>query len=627
MQADPFDADLIVVGSGFGGAVAALRAAEKGWRVLVLEAGRRFADTDFPKSTWDLRNFVWAPRLGCLGIQRFRLLHDVLVLSGAGVGGGSLVYGNTLYAPPPAFYADSQWSGIADWRAELAPHLDQASRMLGVVENPDRTAADDVLAEVAADLGVAHTFRLTPVGVFFGDPAAAHTGAKPSPREPAAAITTAPAAQPTTARAANGRGHRAGAGPVPDPFFGGAGPERTPCTRCGSCMSGCRVGAKNTLPKNYLWLAEQAGATIRPLTTATDLRRLADGSWQVRTIPSAGRRRGRAQVLRAREIVLAAGALGTQTLLQRLAATGEHPGLSARLGELTRTNSEAIHAVTTPRTGGSRAGGSRTGGSRTGGSRAGGSIRREAPDHSRGIAISSSVNVDEHTHVEPCRYGRGSNLMGLLGTVLVTGDSRTRRVGQFAVAAGRHPVGFARGLSVRRWSERGFVLLTMQDLDNSITLAAGRTGRLTSRAGTGPPIPRSIPLAAAVTRRAAAKVGGTPRGSWADIAGIPMTAHILGGAVIGADREHGVLDAWQRVFGAPGLHVLDGAAVSANLGVNPSLTITAQAERAMSFWPQLLGQDPRPPLGSRYRVVPAVVPGRPAVPLGAPGRLTAAVAR
>lgn len=567
------DADVLVVGSGFGGSVAALRAVEKGHRVLVLEAGRRFADADLPRTTWDLRRFLWAPRLGCTGIQRIRLLRDVLVLSGAGVGGGSLVYANTLYPPPPSFYADPQWRGITDWQAELGPHLDQASRMLGVADNPDTTVADEVFAEVARDMGVGQTFRLTPVGVFFGD-------------------------------GAQRRGTT-----VPDPFFGGAGPDRQVCTRCGSCMSGCRVGAKNTLVKNYLWLAEHAGVGIRALTTVTDLHQDPDGTWLVRTVPTgAGRRSRRATVLRAREVVLAAGALGTQALLQRLAAAGTHPGLSSRIGELTRTNSEAIHAAVRDE--------------RTPAPGAGGTDRRRSADHSRGIAISSSIHPDEHTHVEPCRYGRGSNLMALLGTVLVGGDDRAQRLARFAAAVARHPVRFASGLSVRRWSERGFVLLTMQSHDNSITVSPGRGGRLTSRPGPGVPSPRSIPQAHEVTRRVAEKIGGRPRGSWTEIADIPVTAHILGGAVIGPDAARGVLDPWQRVFGAPGLHVLDGAAVSANLGVNPSLTITAQAERAMSFWPNAGTEDPRPPLGAAYRPVPGVAPRLPAVPAGAPGELS-----
>jgi cholesterol oxidase len=584
-----YDADVLVIGSGFGGSVAALRATEKGHRVVVLEAGRRFADGDLPKTTWDLRRFLWAPRLGCTGIQRVRLLRDVLVLSGAGVGGGSLVYANTLYSPPAGFYRDPQWRGITDWQAELAPHLDQASRMLGVADNPDTTVADEVLKEVATDLGVGSTFRLTPVGVFFGD------------------------------------GHARRGATVPDPFFGGAGPERTVCTRCGSCMSGCRVGAKNTLPKNYLWLAEHAGAQIRPLTTVTDLRQDADGAWLVRTVPTgAARTSRRAQTLRAREVVLAAGALGTQQLLQRLAAAGRHPGLSSRIGELTRTNSEAIHAAVRDSDSGPDRNPEPHADPADPGAEAGSaasSARRRSADHSRGIAISSSIHPDEHTHVEPCRYGRGSNLMALLGTVLVSGDSRSQRLGRFASAVARHPVRFASGLSVRRWSERGFVLLTMQSHDNSITVSPGRTGRLTSRPGPGVPSPRSIPQAHEVTRRVAAKIGGRPQGSWTELADIPVTAHILGGAVIGVDATHGVVDPWQRVFGAPGLHVLDGAAVSANLGVNPSLTITAQAERAMSFWPNLGSPDPRPAVGQPYRLVPAVPPRTPAVPAGAPAAL------
>jgi cholesterol oxidase len=497
------------------------------------------------------------------GIQRITLLNDVLVLSGAGVGGGSLVYGNTLYEPLDDFYEDPQWSHITKWREELAPHYEQAKRMLGVVENPVDTPADQVMLEVARDLGVADTFHRTQVGVLFGE----------RPGED-----------------------------VDDPFFGGAGPARTTCTSCGACMSGCRVGAKNTLPKNYLHLAEGLGAQIRPLTTVTAIEPRPEGGYEV-SMRAAGPGAGRptSSQVGADHVILAAGTLGTQRLLHRLKADGVLPGISDRLGQLTRTNSESILTV---------------------------EARDLEVDYSVGPAITSSIHPNEHTHVEPVRYGRGSNAMGLLSAVLTEGDRpgeppvpRWRR---FAAAVRENPGSFLRSLSVRRWSERTTVMLVMQSLDNSLNLSLkrGRFGRrLTSTQGTGAPNPAWIPEAHEVTTRFAEKTGGEARGTWNEVLNIPMTAHILGGCPIGDSPETGVLDPWQRVYGHPGLHVMDGAAVTANLGVNPSLTITAQAERAMSFWPNKGQPDPRPEVGATYTAVAPVSPQRPAVPDHAPATL------
>jgi cholesterol oxidase len=545
------DYDVVVVGSGFGGSVTALRLSEKGYRVAVLEAGRRFADDEFARTSWDVRKFLWAPRLGCLGIQRIHRLPDVTVLAGAGVGGGSLVYANTLYPPDDAFYDDPQWCDVADWRTELAPHLETARRMLGVVTNPTVTPSDEVMREVAQQMGVGHTFRLTPVGVFFGE----------------------------------GPGVRS-----PDPFFGGAGPERTGCLQCGSCMTGCRYGAKNTLPKNYLWLAEGAGAEVLPLTTVTAVRPLGDG-WAVDTARTgAWRARRTARTVTAGQVVLAAGTYGTQRLLHRMRDTGRLRNLSPRLGELTRTNSESLLGATTK--------------------------RRGWVDYSRGVAITSSFRPEPETHVEPVRYGAGSNLMGLLSTVLTDGGGPRARALTWLAELARHPVRAARTLWVRGWSQRTVIALVMQSLDNSLVVS-GRRGllgwRLTSRHGHGEPNPTWIPAGNEAVRRMAAVMGGEPGGSWLDLTGSPVTAHFLGGVTIGADAEHGVVDGWHRVFGHPGLHVVDGSTVSANVGANPSLTITAQAERAMAFWPVRGEPDPRPPLGAPYTPVPPVAAALPAV--------------
>ncbi|MEU4529259.1 GMC family oxidoreductase [Micromonospora ureilytica] len=560
--------DVVVIGSGFGGSVTALRLAEKGYSVVVLEAGRRFADDEFPQTSWRARRFLWAPKLGCYGIQRLTLLRPadrrsgggVLVLSGAGVGGGSLVYANTLYEPLPAFYDDPQWRDITDWRDELAAHYDQAKRMLGVTTYPVHTGADRAMRAVAERMGVGHTFHATPVGVHIGRP-----------------------------------GQR-----VADPYFGGAGPERTGCLHCGSCMTGCRHGAKNTLVKNYLWLAERLGVTVRPLTTVTAVRPAEGGGYEVHTERTgAWLRKGR-QVIHADQVVFAAGALGTQRLLHAMRADASLPGLSSRLGELTRTNSEAILGASVSR---QRA-------------------RSERLDYTEGVAITSSFHPDPQTHVEPVRYGRGSNAMGLLQSLLV--DGGPHRVRRWLGSIVRQPGLAARMLSVRGWSERTVIALVMQSVDNSLT-TRWRRGPLGSGLVTGPghgtPSPTWIPAGNTAVRLLADEIGGTPGGSLTEPFDIPVTAHILGGAVIGATPADGVIDPWHRVYGHAGLHVVDGAAVSANLGVNPSLTITAQAERAMSFWPNKGEPDPRPPLNSPYRRLPAVPPTNPAVPAGAPGAL------
>ncbi len=558
------DVDVVVIGSGFGGSTTALRVTEKGYRVAVLEAGKRYDESTLPATSWRLRSFLWAPKLGCYGIQRISLIKDVMVLAGAGVGGGSLNYANTLYEPLPPFYADPQWAGITDWRDELAPFYDQAKRMLGVVPNPTITPADEVMRAVAEEMGVGDTFRPTPVGVFFGD--------RPGER-------------------------------VPDPFFGGAGPDRRGCIECGECMTGCRHGAKNTLLQNYLYLAEQAGAEVHPLTTVTCVRPLPGGRWAVDTERTGAWVRKRHRTFTADQVVVAAGTMGTQRLLHRMRDEGHLPNLSERLGELTRTNSEAIL--------GARA------------------FRKDV-DFTRGVAITSSFHPDEHTHIEPVRYGRGSNAMGLLTTALADGGTRSRPLTWLGEVA-RHPVMLLRNLSMRRWSEQIIIALVMQTRDNSITCYTkrGLLGRrkLTSKQGHGEPNPTWIPVGHDAVRRIATRIKGFAGGGWNDVFNVPMTAHFLGGAPIGDSPTSGVIDAYHRAYGHPGLHVVDGAAVSANLGVNPSLTITAQAERAMSMWPNRGDADARPPLGEAYARVAAIAPTRPAVPAGASGELRVTLRR
>ncbi|WP_280487277.1 GMC family oxidoreductase [Nocardia farcinica] len=551
--------DVLIVGSGFGGSVTALRLVEKGYRVGVLEAGQRFADHELPKTSWDVRKFLWAPALGCYGIQRIHLLRDVLILGGAGVGGGSLNYANTLYVPPEPFFRDPQWRDITDWREELTPYYEQAQKMLGVVRNPHMTPADEVFKKVADDMGFGDTFVQTPVGVFFGEPGKT----------------------------------------VPDPYFGGVGPERTGCVECGDCMVGCKYGAKNTLVKNYLYLAEQAGAQVVPMTTVTAIRPLPDGTWDVETKRTGKLIGKQPKTYTAGHVVLAAGTRGTQQLLFAMRDKGVLPKLSDRLGVLTRTNSESIVGAATK-------------------------TLQPGQDFTKGVAITSSIHPTPDTHIEPVRYGKGSNFMGLLQTLMVDGGGRIPRWLKFLLLVLRHPLDLLSFLSTKNWSERTIISLVMQHLDNSITTYTkrGLFGRkMTSKQGHGQPNPTWIPVGNQVTRKVAEEIGGIAGGSWGEIFNIPLTAHFLGGAAIGADPEHGVIDPYHRVYGYPTLSVVDGAAVSANLGVNPSLTITAQAERAAAYWPNKGEQDKRPPQGEGYRRIDPVPPVRPVVPAEAPAAL------
>jgi cholesterol oxidase len=553
--------DVVVIGSGFGGSVSALRLTEKGYRVGVLEAGRRFTPETLPKTSWQIRDFVWAPKLGCTGIQRIHVLKDCVILGGAGVGGGSLNYANTLYEPPQPFYDDPQWSHITDWRGELAPHYDQAKRMLGVVPNPTTTPSDVEMKRLAEQFGKADTFHTAPVGVFFG---------RDGKEEPGQTVA--------------------------DPYFGGAGPERTGCIQCGSCMTGCRYGAKNTLVTNYLYLAEKNGATIHPLTTVTDVRPRKNGGYEIRTVRT-GRWFARTdRVFTADQVVFSAGTYNTQKLLHQLREKSL-PNISPRLGYLTRTNSEALLGVR---------------------------MTKPPHDYTRGVAITSSWHPDEDTHIEPVRYGKGSNAMGLLNTLMTDGGTRRHRWAQFVLAMLRNPARL-RLLVPRRWSERVIILLVMQTLNNSITVLRKRTRfggtRLTSTQGEGDPNPTWIPVANAAAKQLAENVGGMPGGTWGDLMNIPMTAHFIGGCAIGDSPATGVIDPYHRLYGHPGLHVADGSTLSANLGVNPSLSITAQAERAMSLWPNKGEADARPPLGGGYERLSPIPPMNPAVPVNAPGTL------
>ena len=558
--------DVLVVGSGFGGSVSALRLTEKGYKVGVLEAGARFRDEDYADTSWDLKRFLFQPSLGCYGIQRIDLVKDALILAGAGVGGGSLVYANTLYEPLDPFYRDPSWAHITDWKAELAPYYDQAKRMLGVVLNPHITPSDEVMQKVAADMGVADTFHQAPVGVFFGQ-----EGQAPGTE-------------------------------VADPYFGGEGPARNTCKECGECMVGCRHNAKNTLVKNYLHLAEKNGAEVHPLTTVTRVIPRPGGGYEIhaRWTKAKLSRRTAVKVFTADQVIFSAAAIGTQKLLHRLKATGDLPRISDRLGELTRTNSEAILGAIAPDL---------------------------SVDYTRGVAITSSIHPDANTHFEPVRYGKGSNSMSFLQTVLTDGGPGRKK--RWLKELWNQRRNITKLYDVKHWSERMIVLLVMQALDNSITVFPKKTAfgwRLSSKQGHGQPNPSWIPAANQGARLMAKAMStdageGYAGGTVGEPFDIPMTAHFIGGCAIGDSPETGVVDPYQRLYGYDGLHVVDGSAISANLGVNPSLTITAQAERAMAFWPNKGEADPRPAVGAGYQRIDPVAPVRPAVPPAAPAAL------
>ena len=555
---DSGEFDVAIIGSGFGGSIAALRLVEKGYRVLVIEAGRRYTDHEFAKTSFNLKKFLYFPRLGLRGIQRIDFLKNVMVMSGAGVGGGSLVYANTLYRPPAEFFTTGSWAGITDWQKTLSPYFDQAERMLGVEVNPFFSPSDAAVKKVAERMGRGDTFRMTPLGVHFG--AAGKT--------------------------------------VEDPYFGGVGPARTGCTNCGECMTGCRHGAKNTLVKNYLYLAEQAGAQVVAETTVADIRELAGGGFELSVRGSSAWRGSGQRSIRAGQVIVAAGALGTAKLLQKVRAAGHLQGLSDRLGHLSRTNSESLLGVV---------------------------ARGDDIDYSQGAAITSSIFPSPDTHIEPVRYGKGSNFMALVQRVIASGKAGQnpnplRLIWATITNLHRLPSFY----NLRDWSERAIILLVMQARDNSLVtkLKGGLFGRrLTSVQGHGEKNPAWVPAGHDVARELAKEINGTPGAVVTEPFGIPMTAHFLGGCVIGADASTGVVDPYLRAFGVDGLHILDGSTLSANPGVNPSLAIAAQAEWAMAHWPNKGGSDPRPGLGEKFAAVQPVPPLKPVVPKTASGAL------
>jgi len=526
MDTRKVDFDWLIVGSGFGGSVAALRLVEKGYKVGVLEAGRRFGDEDFARTTWELGKFLWAPWLGLRGILNLTPFKDVFIACGSGVGGGSLVYANTLYRGAPEFFANSQWSDLEDWAQVLKPHYDVAERMLGVQTVPFESDGQKLLKEVGDAFGVGSTFKRTPVAVYFGEP---------------------------------GR-------TVSDPYFGGDGPARAGCTRCGACMVGCRVGAKNHLLKNYLWFAEKKGAQILPDRAVVDIRPLgakdgSDGYFVATQRPGAWLRKRR-KAFGCRGVVIAAGALGTNMLLANCKYGGSLPEISNRLGSLVRTNSESILAVTLPSS--------------------------STLEPARDVAISASIYPKPDTHIEFVTYGPKGDFASLLFTLIVGQGTRLTRPLKLFGNMIRHPVRLAKTVWPFGWGRRTVVFLVMQSLDNAISFRArpkwiGRGVTLATEQDPEKPNPTYIDVGNKAAEWLAERTHGIAQSMILEaMADIPTTAHILGGSVIGRDSSTGVVDRNNRLFGYQNLLVCDGSTIPANPGVNPSLTITAIAEHAMS---------------------------------------------
>jgi len=551
--------DYVIVGSGFGGSVSALRLTEKGFRVLVLERGRRFRDQDFPKTTWNVFKYMWAPALRCFGILQISSFHDVIVLHGNGVGGGSLGYANVLMVPDDKLFENPAWKHLADWKSVLIPHYATARRMLGVTVNPRFWPADGVLQEIAAELGTEQTFRPTEVGVLFGT-----------------------------------NGHQEGI-QISDPFFGGEGPARTTCIHCGGCMSGCRYNSKNTLVKNYLYLAEKWGAQVWPECDVRNVRQLPadqpDGArYEVVYRRSTAWLYKPERSVRTRNVVFSAGTLGTLRLLFRCRdETHSLPNISYRLGHLVRTNSEALLGATS---------------------------REGKVDYSQGIAITSIFMPNAVTAVEPVRYSKGSSLMRFLaGPLVESGGNFPSRLWRTMKKILTRPVDFLRTHVLPGWAQRTTIILVMQTEDNYLQLHLGRSvytlwkRHLVSQPAEDRRIPNKIDIGHQVTRAFAQKINAAPAGTVNEgLLNIPMTAHILGGCPLGRDDQEGVIDLDCQIHNYPGLYVVDGSIMPGNPGINPSLTITALAEYAMSCIPPKEGAVVRKPIGVNLDWAPAAMP-------------------
>ena len=517
--------DWVIVGSGFGGSVSAHRLTQKGYKVLIIEKGRRFKLEDFPKTNWDVKRWMWNPAMGLKGFFQMSFMKHMTILHGVGVGGGSLVFANTLPTPTSEFFQSGSWGDLADWETELAPHYATAKRMLGATPNPLMTKGDHVMQEIAKDIGREEHFHPTEVAVFFGEP--------------------------------NKK--------VPDPYFGGEGPDRVGCTFCGACMTGCRVGAKNTLDQNYLYLAEKHGAEVVPETEVTAIRPVDGGGYRLETKPSFGK--ARTDDVTADRVILSGGVMGTMPLLLQMKEDANGlPRLSDRVGDFVRSNSEALFGVVSPDKG---------------------------ANFSKGVAITSILHTDDHSHIEPVRYGAGSGFFRLLLAPHAPGPTVLARVWGTLVALARRPLLWLRVFFVKDLAKQSQVLLYMRTIEGSLRMRLGREIRTGFRRGLVTKVddPSEAPSAfideaTELAERFAEKIGGVPTTLMTEtLLGVPSTAHILGGACMGDSAETGVINARHEVFNYPGLYVIDGSAISANPGVNPSLTITTLAERAISLIP------------------------------------------
>jgi cholesterol oxidase len=523
--------DYVIIGSGFGGSVSALRLTEKGYKVLMLEKGSELKAKDFPETNWDIKRWLWSPALGFRGLFQIRPFSHVQVLAGAGVGGGSLTYANTLPIPKRGFYASPAWSGLADWEKELAPHYVEARRMLGAAPTDFLTPADQLLKDLAQERGTPEAFEKPHVAVFMGEPG----------------VT------------------------VPDPYFGGQGPERTGCTKCGSCMTGCRDGAKNTLDKNYLFFARKNGLDLHADTEVTHVSERTAGGYRVRALTGKHHHARTEHVFDAKHVIFSGGALGTNDLLLRLKADPTAlPRLSDQVGRRVRTNSESLICVTVP---------------------------NSKEDHSTGIAINSLLQTDEHSHLEMVRYGGGSGFFRTLVTAPhVRGASLLLTLLRVLWAMLKSPLLTLRTLFVQDWARATMILLYMRSTEGTLRFVRNRFGFLNTRLDDGEKPTASMPEATELAHLIAKKAGGMAKSLFYEqLFDVPTTAHILGGACMGESAETGVIDHQHRIHGYEGLYVIDGSAVSANVGVNPSLTICALAERAIQFIPakkQLVNSRP-----------------------------------